>query len=423
MRCCPPVPRRMASVALLVGLALGTIPTSASGQLQTLILDTRDPLELNIGNDLVNDLVLIGALFDATDGIRVFSGPADGQGPYSEEIVVANGVPFFALSRKIHCREGLCYFTGVNGNTLNVELFIRNPSGVWIRQQITGQGVYFNSEACLTKESVTILAFDAVAGEHELWRGTTSDLMFSQVAVRPDTTDGIFGGTRASLSCDPDSFDFVALIEEDDPTPTPPRPTTGEPTPLGPTTRGVYNWAAILGHDHWIRIDERTLPLSGTPSEGTESYTERLGDKAWLDVHVREDGEVLIHFYLSTVEGQVETLYDGSFFQIGAGESISVTTISQGVGQTVIEIRWPPSNTVTFAFIDDLSNQECSAQFLQAGQSADWQHLTPATLGSMGHMFFASRGSVELRRYEDSGLLFVDSFESGTTNRWSQTMP
>lgn len=310
-----PSPRRWDHRSSWLLFWLAAMATQAPAQVLDLTLDSRTPLELTSGTDVDQDLMLIGGLYQSPAEIRVFTGPAAGGGPFSEEVAVASGAPYFALSRKIWCRSGSCLFTAVNGTTLQVELFVRGPGGNWLRGPVTPAGVYFNSDMGLNADSITVMTYDAIAFEIEIWRSTNNG-PFQQVATHPGAAGAIYGALRASLSTDPASASDYLVLFDDVATlpPTPfrgPHPSySGEPdhfpaaaplhtgVPLGGGTgEPVLRLEGRLGNIPSNSIIETvTVPATGDPASRRESITSDLcGHKLffWIDPFGRLKGSAI----------------------------------------------------------------------------------------------------------------------------------
>lgn len=187
--------------------------TVASGQTPLTVIDARTPLEMTAGTAIEDDLLLVGALFSSPNQISVFRSPSDGLGPWIEEIAVASGDPYFALSRRILCRESVCYFTAVNAATLNVELFSRPAgTGLWTRQTVTSAGVYYNSDLGFNLDALTILAYDAISFENEVWRSVGGG-PFAPIALHGDAAGAIYGTLRSTLAADEESGDYLITFD------------------------------------------------------------------------------------------------------------------------------------------------------------------------------------------------------------------
>lgn len=416
-------PRRSRTTRTLMIMALMTWVSSASseGQVGTQTIDPRNPVELAYGTDADQDLMLIGAIFESPNQISVFSGPGGGQGPFVEEIAASSGASYFALSREIHCRDRVCYFTAVNGFTQNVELFIRATNGTWIRRQITNLGISFNSDLCLNKGTVTVLAYDAVNAKHEIWRGSESDLVFTKSRERLGSADAIFGALRASIACDPRSFDFWTVLEDEQA----PAPVGAGAEDLDPTPGGMprlsWLWAERGGVLSEIPVSNLLIPLSGLPADGRESRVFRLTDFKVLIVEVDENGRVVVSVF--------DPLVDSIEFRADLGAvtertSLSATSISMN-GHDLVELRSPPDFAISLVF-DAIS---CSLIATVREDRSQWNHQAPAVLGpttgpsgnpSLG---FVSTGSVLLRRYEGTDVVFANGLETGDPSAWSAVVP
>ncbi|MEL7059710.1 MAG: hypothetical protein AAGN46_06750 [Acidobacteriota bacterium] len=205
--------RRTAPTLLVAAVVAFAHVPAAWAQAPFTQIDLRTPLELSAGTSIEDDLLLVAALFQSPNRISVFRSGADGLGPWLEETAVASGDPYFALSRRIECRGGACHFTAVNGTTLDVELFTRSAAtGMWSRQAIVTGGVYFSSDLGLSLDAMTVLAYDAVAFEIEIWRSTAGG-PFVQTAVVDDAAGAIYGALRSALAADEASLDYLVTYD------------------------------------------------------------------------------------------------------------------------------------------------------------------------------------------------------------------
>lgn len=347
----------------VLAAALGLLtPADSSAQIDPIhieTLDGRTPLELTSGRNAVDGTIILGALFEGATRISAFVGPDHGMGPWIEEIVEPpgpTGETFFALSRRTVCVDGACHFSAVNGATNDIELFTRDPMGIWSRSIIATGGGYFNSDLGLNDGRLTALGYEAFLRTLRIFDAPLPaggpPPIFSLRASRPGAADAIFGAMRATLAAEDENADFLVLFETDDGLPAPVRP-DGRWHPSSPDRdhampahrraphtigkgggSGTVNaWGELDGSAFEATLGILLSPPSGGPGTLRESSS-LLDCGVYLCVRHNQDGEV----ELAVIGPMGEVFQD--FQVIGVAELLEDGTAPSGFDIEKVDDRF-----------------------------------------------------------------------------------